>query len=132
MKQIKRFVALCFCSVILLTSCTKFGTAVSTIKIIDYQDKELTVEAVIDDRGGCRYYIEQGFCYRQDTFPNLNDLFTTKVKVNGYSEADTFLATFSLPSDTTYWVCAYVKNSAGLSYSNAKKLIPANYHGTNE
>ena len=123
MKRIKRLVALCFCVVILFTGCTKFGTAVSEISSYSYKDKQLTISAVITDNGGCDYYMEQGFCYRQDTFPNLNDVFTKQVIVNTHSEADTFSATFSLPEvDTTYFVCSYVKNSAGLSYSNVKKI----------
>ena len=118
-----------------LTGCTKFGTAVSEINTYNYKDKQLAVTAIITDNGGCDYYMEQGFCFRQDTFPNLNDVFTTQVIVNTHSEADTFTAKFSLPiEDTTYYVCAYVKNSAGLSYSNVKKISthPEDYPETKE
>ncbi len=126
---------LCFCAVMTLTGCTKFGTAVSEINTYNYKDKQLAVTAIITDNGGCDYYMEQGFCFRQDTFPNLNDVFTTQVIVNTHSEADTFTAKFSLPiEDTTYYVCAYVKNSAGLSYSNVKKVStnPEDYPETGE
>ena len=135
MKRIKRLAALCFCAVTILTGCTKFGTAVSEINTYNYKDRQLAVTAIITDNGGCDYYMEQGFCYRLDTFPSLNDVFTTQVKVNTRSEADTFSATFTLPLvDTTYYVCAYVKNSAGLSYSNVKKVStnPEDYPETPE
>ena len=124
MKKIKRLLVLCVSAMVLLTGCVKFGTAVSEIiKPYTYKDKQLSVSAVVTDDGGCDYYMEQGFCFRQDTFPNLNDVFTKQVIVNTHSEADTFSATFTLPiADSSYWVCAYVKNSAGLSYSKAEKV----------
>ena len=123
MKKIKGLLVLCVSAMVLLTGCVKFGTAVSEISSYSYKDRQLTVNALVTDNGGCDYYMEQGFCYRLDTFPSLNDVFSTQVKVNTRSEADTFSATFTLPLvDTTYFVCAYVKNSAGLSYSNVKRI----------
>lgn len=124
MKRIKRLATLCFCAVLLMTGCTKFGTAVSNI-ICNYNpaSKQLTVNATITDNGGCDYYMEQGFCYSLFTPPDMNDIFTTVLTVNNYSEVDTFSATFTLPeADTTYYVRAYVKNSAGLSYSDVMKV----------
>ena len=135
MKRIKRLTALCFCTVIMLTGCTKFGTAVSEISSYNYQNRQLTINAIITDNGGCDYYMEQGFCYRMNTFPSLNDVFSTQVIVNTHSETDTFSATFSLPEiDTSYFVCAYVKNNAGLSYSNVKRISthPEDYPETEE
>ena len=117
----------CICAVTLLAGCTKFGTAVSTITSTEYENKQLTVNALITDDGGCDYYMEQGFCYSLFCPPNLQDIYTTQVKVCNYSEVDTFSATFTLPlADTAYYVCAYVKNSAGLSYSNAVKVPTGN------
>ena len=135
MKKIKRLLVLCVSAMFLLTGCVKFGTAVSEISTYSYKDRQLTINAIVTDNGGCDYYMEQGFCFRQDTFPNLNDVFTTQVIVNTHSEADTFTAKFSLPiEDTTYYVCAYVKNNAGLSYSNVKKISthPEDYPETKE
>lgn len=135
MKKIKGLLVLCVSAMVLLTGCVKFGTAVSEISTYSYKDRQLTVNALVTDNGGCDYYMEQGFCYRLDTFPSLNDVFSTQVKVNTRSEADTFSATFTLPLvDTTYYVCAYVKNSAGLSYSNVKKIStnPEDYPETPE
>ena len=127
MKRIKRLTALCFCAVIILTGCTKFGTAVVSINedyTYDSANNEVTVTAIITNDGGCSYYREQGFCFRQDTFPKLNDVFSDTVRVfDNYDPltlTDTFSKTFMLPLvDTTYWVCAYVKNNAGVSYSKA-------------
>ena len=49
------------------------------------------------------------------------------MKVNGYSEVDSFSAVFTLPlTDTAYYVRAYVKNSAGLSYSPVVKIPTGN------
>ena len=135
MKHLKRLTVFCLCAMTSLVGCTKFGTAVSEISSYNYKNKQLTVNAIITDNGGCDYYMEQGFCYRLDTFPNLNDVFSTQIKVNTHSEVDTFSATFTLPlADTTYFVCAYVKNSAGLSYSNVKKVStnPEDYPETEE
>ena len=118
MKQLKRLTALCFCAVALLSGCTKFGTAVSEITATEYENKMLTVTAMVTDNGG--YYMEQGFCYSLFCPPNLNDIYTTEVNVGHTIPADStvFSATFTLPMvDTAYYVCAYVKNSAGLSYS---------------
>lgn len=127
MKRIKRLTALCFCAVISLTGCTKFGTAVVSINedyTYDSANKEVTVTAVITDPGGCLYYREQGFCFRQDTFPSLYDVYSDTVRVYDHHDpltlSDTFSKTFMLPLvDTTYWVCAFVKNSAGVSCSKA-------------
>ena len=96
MKRIKRLATLCFCAVTLLTGCTKFGTAVSEISTYNYKNKQLTINAVITDNGGCDYYMEQGFCYRLDTFPNLNDVFSTQVIVNTHSEENSFFGHFLL------------------------------------
>ena len=120
MKQLKRLTALCFCAVALLSGCTKFGTAVSEITATEYENKMLTVTAMVTDNGGCDYYMEQGFCYILFYPPNLTDIYTTEVNVGHTIPADStvFSATFTLPMvDTAYYVCAYVKNSAGLSYS---------------
>jgi len=120
MKQLKRLTALCFCAVALLSGCTKFGTAVSEITATEYENKMLTVTAMVTDNGGCDYYMEQGFCYSLFCPPNLTDIYTTEVNVGHTIPADStvFSATFTLPMvDTAYYVCAYVKNSAGLSYS---------------
>lgn len=127
MKQLKRLTALCFCAVMLLAGCTKFGTAVSVITDTNYENKQLTVSALITDDGGCDYYMEQGFCYSMFCPPSLTDIYTTQVEVARHSEVDTFSATFTLPMvDTAYYVCAYVKNSAGLSYSPAVKVSTGN------
>jgi len=123
MKHLKWIAAVCLCTVTLLTGCTKFGTAVSEITSVNYENKQLTVNALVTDDGGCDYYIEQGFCYSLFCPPNLNDIYTTDVNVTKYSEIDTFSAVFTLPMvDTAYYVCAYVKNSAGLSYSPVVKV----------
>ena len=119
MRHLKMITALCLCAVALLAGCTKYGTAVSTITPVKYENKQLTVTALVNDNGGCDYYMEQGFCYSLFSPPTLTDVTSTQVKVCNYSEVDTFSATFTLPLvDTAYYVCAYVKNSAGLSYSN--------------
>ena len=126
MKQLKRLTTLCFCAAVLLAGCTRYGTAVSTITSTEYENKQLKVTALVTDNGGCDYYMEQGFCYSLFSPPSLTDIYTTQVKVNGYSEIDSFSATFTLPLvDTTYYVRAYVKNSAGLSYSPVVE-IPIN------
>ena len=120
MKQLKRLTALCFCAVALLSGCTKFGTAVSEITATEYENKMLTVTAMVTDNGGCDYYMEQGFCYSLFCPPTPTDIYTTEVNVGHTIPADStvFSATFTLPMvDTAYYVCAYVKNSAGLSYS---------------
>ena len=131
MRHLNKIATLCFCAALLLASCTKFGTAVSTITYsFDKGTKQLTVNAQITDNGGCHYYMEQGFCYSLFTPPDMNDIFTAQVKVNGYSEVDTFSTTFTLPlADTAYYVRAYVKNSAGLSYSDVVKVStnPSDY-----
>ena len=127
MKHIKRLTTLCFCAAIMLCGCTKYGTAVSTITSTQYENKQLTINATITDNGGCDYYMEQGLCYSLFCPPNLNDIYTTQVKVSNYSQVDTFSATFTLPlSDTAYYVCAYVKNSAGLSCSDVVKIPTGN------
>ncbi len=127
MKHLKRLSTLCICAVLLLCGCTKFGTAVSTITSTEYENKQLKVSAEIIDNGGCDYYMEQGFCYSLFCPPDLNDIYTTQVKVCNNSKVDTFSATFTLPlSDTAYYVCAYVKNTAGLSLSNVVKVPTGN------
>lgn len=132
MKQLKRLAVFCFCTAVLFAGCTKYGTAVSTITTADYENKQLTVTALITDDGGCDYYMEQGFCYSLFCPLSLNDIYTTQVKVNNYSEVDTFSAVFTLPMvDTAYYVCAYVKNSAGLSYSPVVRVSTGNTPGGN-
>ena len=142
MKQLKNIGTLGFFAIVMLTGCNKFGTAeVSIIEkdttnpFYNRDTKELTVTAIISDDGGCSYYREQGFCYRLDTFnlPNLNDV-NSHIEIvpdnnNPLTLTDTFMKTFMLKGkgdtiisvDTVYSVCAYVKNSAGVSYSNVVK-----------
>ena len=123
MKHLRKFMVLCLGAAFLLFGCTRYGTAVSTITSTEYENKQLTVTALVTDNGGCDYYMEQGFCYSLFTPPDMNDIYTTQVKVCNYSEVDTFSATFTLPLvDTAYYVRAYVKNSAGLSYSPVVKV----------
>ena len=132
MKQLKRLAVFCFCAAVFFAGCTKYGTAVSTITSTNYENKQLTVSALITDDGGCDYYMEQGFCYSMFCPLSLNDIYTTQVIVNNYSEVDTFSATFTLPMvDTAYYVCAYVKNSAGLSYSPVVKVSTGHTPGGN-
>lgn len=127
MKQLKRLMTLCFCAAVLLAACTRYGTAVSTITSTEYENKQLKVSALVSDNGGCDFYMEQGFCYSLFSPPSLTDIYTTQVKVNGYSEVDSFSAVFTLPlTDTAYYVRAYVKNSAGLSYSPVVKIPTGN------
>ena len=128
MKRIKRSLAICFCAVAVFSGCTDFSTAtIDTIteKNFEYDtaSKELTGTAMISDNGDCLYFREQGFCYRLDTFPSLNDVFSTQIMVKKDTLTDTIKATFPLPYvDTSYYVRAYVKNCAGLSYSNVVKI----------
>lgn len=134
MKQIKRLAALSICAIILLAGCTKYGTAVSSINSYSYANKQLTVNAIVTDNGGCDYYMEQGFCYSLFSPPSINDVTSsTQVMVNQHSEVDNFSAVINLPlMDTVYYVCAYVKNSAGLSYSDVVRVStnPADYPDT--
>ena len=133
MKHLKKFITLCFCAALMFAGCTKYGTAVSKISSYSYANRQLTVKAEITDNGGCDYSMEQGFCYSLFTPPDINDIYTTVVTVNNYSVVDTFSATFSLPLvDTAYYVRSYVKNSAGLSYSNVVKVStnPSDYPAT--
>ena len=120
MKHLKRITALCFCAAILLCACTKYGTAVSKVTAYSYKDKQLTNNAMVTDNtnDNNRAKVESLF-----TPPDMNDVYTTKVTVNNHSEVDTFSATFTLPlADSAYYVRAYVKNSAGLSYSDVVKV----------
>ena len=123
MKQIKRLTALSICAIFLLAGCTKYGTAVSTINSYSYANRQLTVNAIVIDKGGCDYFMEQGFCYSLFCPPSINDVTSTQVKVHDYTEIDSFSAVISLPLlDTAYYVCSYIKNSAGLSYSDVVKV----------
>ena len=136
MKRIKRSLAICIFAVAVLSGCTKFYTAtiVDITRanfVYDTVNNELIGTAIIADNGDCLYYREQGFCYRLDTlsFPNLNDVFSHQIVVdddgNPLTLTDTFSAIIPLPSiDTSYYVFvrAYVKNCAGVSYSDTTKI----------
>ena len=134
MKQLEKIVALGFFVIVMLTGCSKFETAKVHIVPPDYNPdtKEATITAIIADYGGCSYLREVGFCYRLDTLnlPNLNDVyshteivFDIKDFKDSIFTASTFTKTFMLEEvDTTYWVRAYVKNSAGVSYSDTMRV----------
>lgn len=118
--------ALTLIAIILFAGCTKFGTAVVEIKSASVESpNRLKVFAEITDDGGCDYFMEQGFCYSLFNNPSLSDVFSTQITVvDGYSTELVFCdSSATLPmSDTSYYVCAYVKNSAGLSYSPIVKV----------
>ncbi len=124
MKQVYKAV---FASIILMlfsVSCTKFGVAKSQIIKSEVTDgMNLDVEAVIIDDGGCDYFVEKGFCYSLFREPSLTDIYSVSIKVAESDTAMFFKTSVNLPIvDTFYYVRAYVKNNAGLSYSNQVKI----------
>lgn len=118
--------ALTLFAIFLFEGCTKFGTAVVEIKSANVENQNrLKVFAEITDDGGCDYFMEQGFCYSLFNNPSLSDVFSTQIKVvDGYSTEPVFCdSSATLPmADTSYYIRAYVKNSAGLSYSPTVKV----------
>lgn len=115
----------CLTILLLLSGCSKFGTAVSEITSAEYERGTAHVEATINDDGGCKYYIERGFCYSLFKEPSLTDVFSTTKIVDKDAPSDslTFSADLPLPlADSAYYIRAFVKNSAGLSYSNQVRV----------
>ncbi len=124
MKLYKNIACVMLLISIAFTGCTKFGVAESEISSFEVQnDRQLSISAIIKDAGGCDYFIEQGFCYSLFKEPALTDVYSTVVTVAENSDSLSFSADITLPLvDTAYYVRAYVKNSAGLSYSNQVKV----------
>ncbi len=124
MKKIKFIVALCLAVMILaMTGCQKFRPATVELKSCTANGKTLTGSAVITDNGGCTYFIEQGFCFSILDTLSLSEVYTTAVVVNKSCYEEEFEWTHELPmADTTYYVCAYVKTNAGVSYSEKQAV----------
>lgn len=115
----KKIITLCLATILLsLAGCQKFTPATVVLKDCSTNGKTLTGTAFISDNGGCTYFIEQGFCFSIFDKLSASDVYTTVVTINRSTFDEQFEWTYDLPmADTTYYVCAYVKTNAGISYS---------------
>ncbi|MBO7445453.1 MAG: hypothetical protein IKR77_04290 [Bacteroidales bacterium] len=115
----KKIIALCLAvTLFCMTGCQKFKPATVELKACSANGKTLTGTAVITDNGGCTYFIEQGFCFSLFKKLSASDVYTTVVTLNNSCYDEQFEWTYDLPMvDTVYYVCAYVKTNAGISYS---------------
>lgn len=101
-----------------IAGCQKFQLATVELKDCSANGKTMTGTAVITDNGGCTYFIEQGFCYSIFDKVSASDVYTTVVTLNRATYDEQFEWSYDLPMvDTVYYVCAYVKTNAGISYS---------------
>lgn len=119
MKKTHKQIALL--TLILITAfvgCTKFEPAKVEITSCTADGKTMMGAASITDNGGCSYFIEQGYCYSLFDTVAATDVYTTMVPVSYSTDSLMFSWTGELPlEDTTYYVKAYVKTNAGISYS---------------
>lgn len=133
MKNLKIVLLFLSCVLLLiLSNCQRFDIATLKITYCDVTEnaKGINCTAQVIDNGGCKYFVEQGFCYSLlDSMPNLNQLYTTVVPV-AYTVFSTAMDTFSWKQeymeflDTTYFVRAYVKTNAGIAYSEVDTVRP--------
>lgn len=87
---------------------------VKTVNVIDKAgDPSVTFKGSITDFGG-KSITEYGFCFRHGTETPTLDNFV--VKANNLSNGNFSFLVNSLESGRTYTVCAYAKNSIGISY----------------
>ena len=123
MEHLKRMLFVCAVPLLLLAGCMKFGVAETQLTKCEVDENNvLTVEATILDGGGCKYFIEQGFCYSLFPEPSLTDIYSTSIITAENSDTTWFSQEINLPmADTAYYVRAFVKNNAVLSYSNQMK-----------
>ncbi|MCR4965670.1 MAG: hypothetical protein K6A41_08460 [Bacteroidales bacterium] len=123
----KNFFVLCFVALALcISGCQKFQPATVELKECIADGKTMTGTAVITDNGGCTYFIEQGFCFSIFDTLSVSDVYTTTEVVNKSTFDEQFEWTFDLPmTDTVYYVCAYVKTNAGISYSKTEAVSTA-------
>ncbi|MCQ2292036.1 MAG: hypothetical protein MJZ39_02605 [Bacteroidales bacterium] len=129
-KTTKISAALLLFITILFAGCSKFEPATVEITSISNTGKNLECTATITDLGGCTHIIEEGFCYSIFEDVLIPEMYTTTIPVAyNLSAGDSlkFSLKETLPmADTVYYVRAYVKNNAGLSYSDIVKVNTSN------
>jgi hypothetical protein len=119
MKKVKNIFMLCLAIItITMAGCQKFQPATVVLKSCTADGKTMTGSAEVTDNGGCTYFIEQGFCFSIFDKLSASDVYTTVEIINKSTYDEQFEWTYDLPMvDTVYYVCAYVKTNAGISYS---------------
>lgn len=124
MKQLnsyKAFVVILL--VVALIGCQKFEPVTCEITSCVSDGTDMTGSARITDDGGTSHFAEQGFCYSLYDTLSATDVYTTMVPVVYSTDSLAFSWSYNLPiADTVYYVCAYVKNNAGIAYSKSKKI----------
>ena len=114
---------LAFVSSVFFVTCQRFEPATIEISSIYADGRVMSGTAKITDDGGCDYYVEQGYCYSLFDTLSATETYTTMVPVAYNSTESEFSWSRELPiSDTTYYVCAYVKTNAGIAYSKPKSI----------
>jgi len=116
-------IALALVSAAIFATCQRFEPATIEISSLSADGKLMTGTAKITDNGGCDYFVEQGYCYSIFDTLSASETYTTMVPVAYNSTEYSFNWSRELPlSDTTYYVCAYVKTNAGIAYSKKKTI----------
>lgn len=130
-KTVKISAVLLLLTTIFFASCSKFEPATVEITSITNTGKNVECTATIKDIGGCTHITEEGFCYSIFDTVLITETYTTTIPVAYNLSADEDSLKFSLKetlpmADTVYYIRAYVKNNAGLSYSEPVKVRTSN------
>jgi len=106
-----------------LVGCQKFEPVKCEITSCVSDGMNMTGSARITDDGGTSHFAEQGFCYSLYDTLSATQVYTTMVPVVYSTDSLEFSWSYKLPmADTVYYVCAYVKNNAGIAYSETKQI----------
>lgn len=102
-------------------SCRRFDPPISELRSIPAEDSLFThFYVIITDGGGYDIFNEKGYCYAFHENPNVLDIKNSTIVPLTSPYKDWFFdweMNFPTP-DTTYYLRAYVKNNAGIGYSN--------------
>ncbi|WP_163711400.1 FISUMP domain-containing protein [Mangrovibacterium lignilyticum] len=103
------------CQSVLLNSCFENPTppelTTRPITVVDLYT--ITSGGTITDDGGSEIF-QKGICVSLDNTPTIQDFFYS---IDGVGNAD-FVSTVALEPNTTFYICAYAVNGAGIGYGN--------------
>lgn len=106
---------------LLLGSCQRFDIVQCEMNVEHHPDSTWTVCNVrITDDGGFNYFSEKGYCVSFYNNPTILDVEAevTRLGETGDEEREYSWKMRLTEHDTTYYIRAYIKNNAGLAYSN--------------
>ena len=109
------------------SGCERFAPPEIKLQVVNQGDTLQNFYAIITDGGGETEFYKKGCVYGFSTEPTLLDGKSTSFEMASYQKSWFFdwsmpVASWFWTPDTTYYVRAWVKNNAGIGYSNSVRV----------